>query len=75
MMIYAALCASMIYQACGLDKKIPKANAFGIFWRRVDKKDAYYFFENIAFILSKKFFFVEMGFGNGSFNAQGKTML
>ena len=34
LMIYTALRASMIYQACGLDKKIPKADAFGIFWRR-----------------------------------------
>ena len=34
LMIYTALRVSMIYQACGLDKKIPKANAFGIFWRR-----------------------------------------
>ena len=33
-MIYTARCAVMICQACGLDKKIPKANAFGIFWRR-----------------------------------------
>ena len=29
-----SLRASMIYQACGLDKKIPKTFAFGIFWRR-----------------------------------------
>ena len=42
LMIYTARCAVMIYQACGLDKKIPKAFAFGIFWRRVDKKDAYF---------------------------------
>ena len=31
LMIYAALRAAMICQACGLDKKIPKAKAFGIF--------------------------------------------
>ena len=29
----------MIYQACGLDKKIPKAFAFGIFWRRLPESD------------------------------------
>ena len=34
LMIYTARCAVMICQACGLDKKIPKADAFGIFWRR-----------------------------------------
>ena len=40
LMICTALRAVMICQACGLDIKIPKAFAFGIFWRRVDKKDA-----------------------------------
>ena len=40
LMICTALRAAMICQACGLDKKIPKAFAFGIFWRRVDKKYA-----------------------------------
>ena len=31
LMIYAARCASIICQACGLDKKTPKASAFGVF--------------------------------------------
>ena len=34
LMICTALRAAMICQACDLDKKIPKAFAFGIFWRR-----------------------------------------
>ena len=33
LMICTTLRAVMICQACGLDKKIPKAFAFGIFWR------------------------------------------
>jgi len=39
-MIYAALRASMIYQACGLDKKL--SNPIGLlnFLARLDKKDA-----------------------------------
>ena len=38
LMICTALRAAMICQACGLDKKIPKAFAFGIFWRVLTKK-------------------------------------
>jgi hypothetical protein len=37
-MICTALRAVMIYQACGLDKKIPKALAFGIFWLVLTEK-------------------------------------
>ena len=40
LMIYAALRASMICQACGLDKKIPKTVAFGILLARIDEIDA-----------------------------------
>jgi len=35
LMICTALRAVMICQAYGLDKKIPKAFAFGIFWRHI----------------------------------------
>ena len=38
LMICTALRAEMICQACGLDKKIPKAFAFGIFWRVLTEK-------------------------------------
>ena len=42
---------------------------------RVDKKDAYYFFENNDLILLKKLFLLGTDVGKGSFNTQGKFIL
>ena len=45
------------------------------FLARVDKKDAYYFFENNDLILLKKLFLYGTDVGKGSFNTQGKFIL
>ena len=51
-MICTARCAAMIYQACGLDKKIRQADACRIFWRR--KRDSKCPAENIVVSVGRR---------------------